>query len=30
MPWDVYKVVDTTPTDQAWRPADASCPLVKS
>jgi branched-chain amino acid transport system substrate-binding protein len=28
--WDLYKVVATTPADQAWRPlSDHACPLVK-
>ncbi len=30
-PWDVAKVVATTPMDQAWRPlSEGGCPLVKS
>ncbi len=29
-PWDYYKLVGTTPADQAFRPlADSACPLVK-
>ena len=29
--WDIYKLVTTTPADQAWRPlSDHACPLVKS
>ncbi len=28
-PWDYYKLVATTPLDQAFRPlADGGCPLV--
>lgn len=30
-PWDLAKVVSTTPLDKAWRPlADGGCPLVRS
>ncbi len=30
-PWDVAKVVATTPMDEAWRPlSEGGCPLVKS
>jgi branched-chain amino acid transport system substrate-binding protein len=30
-PWDLYKLIATTPADQAFRPLDAGgCPLVKS
>ena len=30
-PWDVYKLVATTPADQAWRPlAEGGCALIKS
>ena len=30
MPWDVYKVVDTTPADQAWHPMDGACSLTRT
>ncbi|HEY0266980.1 MAG TPA: ABC transporter substrate-binding protein [Rhizomicrobium sp.] len=30
-PWDYYKLLNTTPADQAWRPLkDGGCPLVKA
>ena len=30
-PWDYYKLLATTPPDQAWKPLkDESCPLVRS
>ena len=30
-PWDYYKLLATTPADQAFRPLDkGACPLVKS
>ena len=30
-PWDYYKLLSTTPTDQAFRPiADGHCPLIKA
>ena len=30
-PWDYFKLVVTTPVDQAWKPlAEAGCPLVKA
>ena len=30
-PWDYYKQVVATPTDQAWKPqAEAGCPLVRA
>ena len=30
-PWDYYKLVGTTPAEQAFRPlAEGGCPLVKS
>ena len=30
-PWDYYKLVSTTPADQAWRPLnETGCPLVKA
>ena len=30
-PWDYYKLVATTPADQAWKPlAEGGCPLVRS
>ena len=30
-PWDYYKLLSTTPTDQAFRPiADGRCPLIKA
>ena len=29
-PWDYYKLVGTTPADQAFRPlSESACPLVK-
>jgi len=29
--WDLYKLVATTPADEAWRPlAEDGCPLVKA
>ena len=29
-PWDVYKVLQTIPGDQAFRPlSESECPLVK-
>jgi branched-chain amino acid transport system substrate-binding protein len=29
--WDLYKVVSTIPTEQAFRPVnEGNCPLVKS
>jgi branched-chain amino acid transport system substrate-binding protein len=29
--WDLYKLITTTPADQAWRPlSDHACPLLKS
>jgi branched-chain amino acid transport system substrate-binding protein len=29
-PWDYYKLISTTPADQAWRPLnETGCPLVK-
>jgi branched-chain amino acid transport system substrate-binding protein len=29
-PWDLYRLVATTPAEQAWRPLDQEgCPLVK-
>ena len=29
-PWDYYKLLQTIPADQAFRPlADGGCPLVK-
>jgi branched-chain amino acid transport system substrate-binding protein len=29
-PWDIYKLVQTTPGDEAFRPLkDGGCPLVK-
>jgi len=29
-PWDLYKLVQTVPADQTFRPLDAGgCPLVK-
>ncbi len=30
-PWDYYKLVATTPADQAWKPlAEGGCPLIRS
>jgi branched-chain amino acid transport system substrate-binding protein len=30
-PWDYYKLLATTPADQAWRPlSEGACPLMKS
>ena len=30
-PWDYYKLVTTTPADQAWKPlAEGGCPLIRS
>ena len=30
-PWDYYKVMATTPSDQAFRPIkDGACPLIKA
>lgn len=30
-PWDYYKLVQTTPADQAWKPLnEGGCPLVKA
>jgi branched-chain amino acid transport system substrate-binding protein len=29
--WDLYKLIATTPADQAWRPlSEGGCPLIKS
>jgi branched-chain amino acid transport system substrate-binding protein len=29
-PWDYYKLVGTTPADQAFRPiSESACPVVK-
>ncbi len=29
-PWDVYKILETVPAEQSWRPlAESECPLVK-
>ena len=30
MPWDVFKLVQTIPPAQAWRPLDVSCSIVKT
>ena len=29
--WDLYKLIATTPADEAWRPlSEHACPLIKA
>jgi branched-chain amino acid transport system substrate-binding protein len=29
-PWDYFKTLSTIPTEQAFKPMEAACPLVKA